>query len=120
MSMESKDALLHYQFGERAKSELIVTSQLVMTLTDYKDAERLGARRMLISLMDLVRNEIEFGHRATGAAEFKKSIDALNEAISLIESDSWGPASVKLGEAISQATTVAQNAWDVLEARGFL
>jgi hypothetical protein len=118
--MEPKDALLHYQFGERAKSELIVTSQLLMTLTDYKDAELVGARRMLLSLMDLVRNEIEFGYRATNAPEFVKSVDAVNEAISLIESDAQGPASVKLGEAISQATTVAQNAWDVLEGRGFL
>jgi hypothetical protein len=118
--MEPKDALMHYQFGERAKSELIVTSQLAMTLTDYKDAELAGARRMLLSLMDLVRNEIEFGHRATGAPEFRKSVDALSEAISLIESDAVGPASAKLGEAISQATTVAQNAWGDLEARGFL
>jgi hypothetical protein len=118
--MESKDALLHYQFGERAKSELIVTSQLVMTLVDYKDAELAGAKRMLISLMNLVRNEIEFGHQATGASEFARSVGALNEAISLIESDDWGPASVKLGEAISHSTTVAQNAWGVLEARGFL
>jgi hypothetical protein len=120
MSMEPKDALLHYQFAERAKSELIIASQLVMTLTDYKDDELKGARRMLLSLMDLVRNEIEFGHRATNAPEFIKSIDALNEAISLIESDALGPASVKLGEAISQATTVAQNAWGTLEERGFL
>jgi len=120
MSMESKDAVLRYQFAERAKSELIIASQLVMTLNDYKDVELAGARRMLILLMDLVRNEIEFGYRATGATEFKKSIDALNEAISLVESDSLGPASVKLGESISQATTVAQNAWGVLEGRGFL
>ena len=73
MSMEPKDAVMHYQFGERAKSELIVTSQLLMTLVDYKDAELAGARRMLLSLMqsklwkELMPNSTRIG---TGTGQF--------------------------------------------------
>jgi hypothetical protein len=118
--MDVKDAVIRYQFGERAKSALIVTSQMVMTVTDYKDAEKNGAKRMLLTMMGSVRSELQFARNTTGDMEFEKAVNFLNEAISLVESDDYVGASEKIGLAISAGTTVAQQAWHVLSDHGIL
>lgn len=117
-TMDLGTAVKNYQFGERAKSELIVSSQLCLALTGFPENERSGGRRMLIMLMESVRSELQFAARSTGHPEFQKAINALNVAISLVESDQPDQASEKIAAAISAATTPAQEAWQVLEKHG--
>jgi len=116
--MDLGTAVKSYQFGERAKSELIICSQLCIALTGFSDNERAGGRRMLLMLMESVRNELLFAARSTGQSEFNKAINALNEAISLTESNHPEQASEKIAAAISASTTPAQEAWQVLEKHG--
>ncbi|MDD1700741.1 MAG: hypothetical protein LUQ04_08110 [Methanoregula sp.] len=111
-------AVKSYQFGERAKSELIICSQLCFALTGFSDSERAGGRRMLIMLMESVRSELQFAAKSTGQSEFNKAINALNVAISLLESNQPEQASEKIATAISASTTPAQEAWQVLEKHG--
>lgn len=120
MNMNPRDAVLRYQFGERAKSELIIVSQLLMTLPDYKNDRKTGAKRMLISLMEAVRSELNISFNATKERDFQRAIDRLNEAISQTESDQYGSAGVMIGEAVSAVTTVAQYGWQVLNEHGYL
>jgi len=120
VSMDPATAVKSYQFGERAKSELIISSQLCLALTGFSESERAGGKRMLLLLMESVRNELQFAARSTGQAEFKKAIDFLNEAISLTESDQPEQASGKIAMAISASTTPAQEAWQVLEKNGLI
>jgi hypothetical protein len=118
--MDDKTAVKEYQFGERAKSELILVSQLLAVLAEMKEKELAGGKRILLALMEGIRTEIGFAHRSTGAGEFQKAINHLNEAISLVESGQPGPATLKVADAISDATTAAQEAWQVLSAHGLL
>jgi hypothetical protein len=118
--MELKDAVRSYQFSERAKSELIICSQLVIALAGFPDAERPGAKRMLIMILDQVRSEIRFAYQGTGMSEFRTAMELLSEAISLTESDQFGSASLKLSESISAVTTAAQGAWEVLSRNGLV
>lgn len=118
--MDLKTAVRSYQFGEKAKSELIIISQLSIALTGYAEAERAGARRMLLMMMDAVRNELQFAFKSTGQIEFSKAINALSEAISLTESNSFEEASQKVAVAISASTTPAQESWQVLSEHGLL
>jgi len=118
--MDLPTAVKSYQFGERAKSELIISSQLCIALTGFSDSERAGGRRMLLMLMESVRNELLFAVKSTGQPEFKKAIDFLNEAISLTESNQPDLASGKIAMAISASTTPAQEAWQVLEKNGLV
>ncbi len=119
-TMDLGTAVKNYQFGERAKSELIICSQLCIALTGFLENERSGGRRMLLMLMESVRNELQFAVHSTGHSEFKKAIDALNVAISLMESNQPDQASEKIAAAISASTTPAQEAWQVLEKHGIL
>lgn len=118
--MDTPTAVKNYQFGERAKSELIVASQLAMALPDFPEQERAGGRRMLLLLMEQVRSEIQFAANSTGHTSYTKAVNALNEAISLVESNRPEAASEKLALAISASTTPAQEAWQVLSGHGLL
>lgn len=118
--MDLKIAVKSYQFAERTKSELIICSQLVTALAGFPDAEKAGAKRMLIMVLDSVRAELRFAYHGTEQSEFKKAIDLMGEAISLAESDQYGSASLKLSESISMVTTAAQGAWQVLGEHGLV
>ncbi|HNX18382.1 MAG TPA: hypothetical protein PKM50_08680 [Methanoregula sp.] len=118
--MDLPTAVNSYQFGERAKSELIVVSQLSSALTGFSDNEKTGGKKMLLLLMEQVRTEILFAAKSTGRREFERAINSLNEAISLVESDHPEQASEKLAATISASTTVAQEAWQVLSDHGIL
>ncbi len=68
VSMDLPTAVKSYQFGERAKSELIIASQLCLALTGFAEQERDGGRRMLLMMMESIRNEIQFAAKSTGQA----------------------------------------------------
>jgi hypothetical protein len=120
VNMDLPTAVRSYQFGERAKSELIIASQLAGALTGFAEQERAGGRRMLLMLMEAVRSEIQFAYKSTGQQDFMRAINALNEAISLVESDQPEQASQRVSAAISASTTSAQLAWQVLSEHGLL
>ena len=83
VSMDPKTAVINYQYGERAKSELILMSQLSLALTGFSEQDRAGGRKMLLMMMESVRGELAFAQKSTGHREFTKAINFLNEAISL-------------------------------------
>jgi hypothetical protein len=118
--MDLPTAVKSYQFGERAKSELIVVSQLCQALSGFADTQKSGGRKMLLLLMEQVRSEVAFAVQSTGDRQFERAINSLNEAISLVESDQPEQAVMKLSAAISASTTPAQEAWQVLSDHGLL
>ena len=69
VSMDPKTAVMNYQYGERAKSELILMSQLSLALTGFSEQERAGGRKMLLMMMESVRGELHVcakKHRTPG------------------------------------------------------
>jgi len=118
--MDLKSAVVGYQFAERAKSELIVCSQLLTALGSFPKTEQAGGRRMLIMVLEATRSELEFARNSTEKSEFRKAADLLSEAISLTESEGYGAAALKVSEAVSASTTVAQESWQVLSEHGIL
>lgn len=120
VSMDLPTAVKSYQFGERAKSELIMSSQLCLALTGFAETERAGGKRMLLLVLESVRAELQFAVHSTGQNEFQKAINALNEAISLLESSQPEQATQKIAAAISASTTPAQEAWQTLSEHGLL
>jgi hypothetical protein len=118
--MDIPTAVKSYQFGERAKSELILLSQLSIALTGFSEQEKAGGRRMLLMMMESVRSELQFAFHGTGRQDFQKAISALNDAISLVEGNQPEQASERIAAAISASTTPAQEAWQVLSEHGLI
>lgn len=113
--MDLKTAIKTYQFAERAKSELIVGSQLTTALIQFPLQEKPGGKRMLLMVLQSIRSELEFAYGDTEQREFKKAFEHLSEAISLTESMDLGAASDRMAKAVSAVTTAAQAAWDTLK-----
>lgn len=120
VNMDLPSAVKCYQFGERAKSELIMLSQFCIALPSFSEQEKAGGRRMLLLMMESARSELQFAVHSTGHPAFQKAINALSEAISLVESNQPEQASQKIGAAVSASTTPAQEAWQVLSEHGLL
>jgi len=120
VSMDLPTAVKSYQFGERAKSELIVVSQLCQALTGFPDTQKSGGKKMLLLLIEQVRSEVVFAAQSTGEKDFDRAVNSINEVISLVESDQPDLAVEKLAAAISASTTPAQAAWQVLSDHGLL
>ena len=66
VTMDIPTAVKCYQFGERAKSELIMASHLCLALPGFPGEERAGGRRMLIMVLESVRSELQFAANSTG------------------------------------------------------
>jgi hypothetical protein len=113
--MDLKTAIKTYQFAERAKSELIVGSQLTTALIHFPLQEKPGGKRMLVMVLESIRSELEFAFGGTELRDFKRAIDHLNEAIGMTESMELGAASERLSLAVSAVTTTAQEAWETLK-----
>lgn len=118
--MDLKTAVRTYQFAERAKSELIVGSQLTTALIQFPLQEKPGGKRMLLMVLQSIRSELEFAYGDTERREFKNAIDHLNEGISLAESMELGAASERIARGVSAVTTAAQAAWDTLKEHDLL
>jgi len=118
--MDPKTAVLQYQYGEKAKSELILASKLIGALTGFSDVEKAGGKKMLLLMLEDIRAEIEFAHKSTGNASFQKAIDTLGTVIAMVEGANYHEAIPKVAEAVSAGTTAAQEAWEALEGHGLL
>ena len=120
VSMDTSTAMKSYQSGEKIKSELIIVSQLTLALTGFPETQRSGGKKMLLLLAEQVRSEAVFAAQSTGQKDFTKAVNAVNEAISLLESDQPEKAVEKFAVAISATTTPAQESWQVLSDHGLL
>lgn len=118
--MDPKTAVLNYQYGEKAKSELILASKLIAGLSGFSDIEKAGGQKMVLLLLEGIRSEISFARESTQHASFQKAVEALNMAISMVEGGNLDEAVPKIAEAVSAATTVAQESWEALAAHGLL
>lgn len=120
MCMNTKDAVKAFQYGDRAKSELLILSQLITVAGDLPEKEQGGGKRILLTCMELVRSETEFAYRSTQHPDFQRVINSLSEAISLVESNQFADASHRIGASITAATTAAQRGWQVLNEHGLI
>jgi hypothetical protein len=118
--MNQKEAVTVYQLSERSKSELIAASQVIATLIDYKGAEKVGAKRVVVSFLELFRSNLQLATNISKDGNFTKAAGLVSDAISAIESEEYEQASAKIAEAISLATTPAQESWAFLKDNGFL
>ena len=118
--MNAKNAVQLYHFSEQSKTELITASRLVLLAGDLAGSEQNGARKLCLQYLDAIRANLSLAGRITEAQEFTKADEVVAQVVSLLENEAFDSAASKLGEAISQATTPAQNAWEFLTTNEFI
>ena len=112
--MDRKKAVLNYLFSERAKTDLITVSKMLALLSDYKGAERSGAKKFIVIFLGSVQSDLSQGFEKTGSVEFSRASEMLEKAKNYLELDDLEQASLEIGRAVSECTTPAQNSWQVL------
>lgn len=120
MTLEPKDALTQYHFAERLKLDIMMLAHQYLTITSLKKEEKAGAKRMLINITEALAADAKAAAVFTGSDEFTKACGVLDEVIGLAESNQFGLASEKAGEAMIPITTAAAAAWEVLHSHGLL
>jgi len=118
--MNLQTAMKTFQYAERAKSELMISSQLVIALTGFSDQEQAGGKRMLLLLMEAVRSDLQMARNASEESGFQRAAEMLGQAIGMTESMELGAASQKIGGAVAEVTTIAAHAWEILETHEVL
>ncbi|MCZ9319210.1 MAG: hypothetical protein O0X04_03230, partial [Methanocorpusculum sp.] len=74
----------------------------------------------LINITEALAADSRAAAAFTGCDEFNKACGVLEEVMNLAESNQFGLASEKAGEAMIPITTAAAAAWEVLHSHGLL
>ncbi|HJJ90617.1 MAG TPA: hypothetical protein O0W88_02015 [Methanocorpusculum sp.] len=120
MTLELRNALIQYHSAERLKLDIMMVAHQYLTIPTLRKEEKIGAKRVLITITELLAADSRAAATVTNCDEFNKTCVALDEVINLAESNQFGLASEKSGEAIVFITTAAAAAWDVLHSHGLL
>ena len=109
-----KDAIMVYHKSEHLKLNIIQVAHFVTTIDSLNDNEKIGAKRIIINIIESLISDTKSAAISTHCNEFDQSGSILEQVITLTESNKFDLASEKLGEAITPITTIAVSAWDVL------
>ncbi|MDR3102126.1 MAG: hypothetical protein LBU24_02665 [Methanocalculaceae archaeon] len=120
MTLEPKEAVTQYHFAERLKLDIMMIARQYLTIPSLKKEEKAGAKRMLINITEALAADTHAAAAFTCCGDFNKAHDVLEEVVTLAESNQFGLASEKAGEAMIPITTAAAAAWEVLCSHGLL
>jgi hypothetical protein len=117
---ETKNAMLRFQYSEKIKSELIMTSKLLEALKDLKDEERKGAEKLFLSFLNALRIEINIARNVSQINDFEKVDLRVEEAALHVKMHEYSEAFKRISEAISITTTSGQKSVETLKRKGML
>ncbi|MDO5843984.1 MAG: hypothetical protein Q4Q53_02410 [Methanocorpusculum sp.] len=120
MTLTPKDAVLQYHLAERLKLDIFMVAHQLITIPTLKKEEKPGAKRILVNLLEVLTSETEAAAAVTKCDDFKKAAEGMETVIALAETNQFGLASDKSGEAMIPITTAAAEAFEVLSKNGLL
>ena len=105
LAMNSRMAILGYQFSERTKSELLIASKLLGDLRSSGLSEQIGAKRIMLLFLEALGKELGLAYNATKTSCFLEAEKRIKTVGDSIERDDYDDAVASLSEAISSVTT---------------
>jgi len=120
MTLTPKQALLQYHLAERLKLDIMMIAHQFTTISNLKKEDKPGAKYMLVTLMDILNADMLNAASTTNCVHFTSASEKLDEVVKLAESNQFGLASDKSGEAMIPVTTAAMEAFEVLSKEGLL
>jgi hypothetical protein len=120
-TMETREAILNFQYAEKMKSELIVGTQLLDQVISLKDPELSGGKKVLVWYLEGLLREARIAQNVLGPAHFYNDMERkLMEVIGRLQVFQFQEAQWSLSEAISLATTSCQSSMTFLIERGLI
>jgi hypothetical protein len=118
--METRKAILTYQFSERIKSELIIAFQLLEEMATLGGDDWRGAEKLMEAYLRSLLGEVRLAQGVLGSDHFAVAERKTIEAIGHLKLFERPEIYACLREAISSVTTSAQQAMEYLESNKLL
>src|SRR5512139_3839091 len=113
--METREAILDFQYSEKMKSGLIIGTTLLDQLASLKgEGELSGGKKMLVWYLEGLLREIRIAENVLGPGHFTNLERKVMEVIGRIHMSQFQEAQWSFSEAISLATTSCQRAMSLL------
>lgn len=113
--METREAILDFQYAEKMKSGLIIGTNLLDQLTSLKKEDELsGGKKILVWYLEGLLREIRIAENVLGAGRYADLERKVMEVIGRIHMSQFQEAQGAFSEAISLATTSCQMAMNFL------
>ena len=113
--MDTREAILDFQYSEKMKSGLIIGTTLLDQLASLKEEEELsGGKKVLVWYLEGLLREIRIAGNLLGSGHYADLERKVMEVIGRIHMSEFQEAQVSFSEAISLATTSCQRAMSFL------
>ena len=116
--METREAILEFQYAEKMKSGLIIGTTLLDQMASLKKEDELsGGKRVLVWYLEGLLREIRIADNVLGSGRYVDLERKVMEVIGRIHMSQFQEAQGSFSEAISLATTTCQAAMNFLLER---
>ena len=116
--METREAILDFQYAEKMKSGLIIGTTLLDQLSSLdKEEEFSGGKKVLVWYLEGLLREIRIAENVLGSTRYADLERKMMEVIGRIHMSQFQEAQGSFSEAISLATTSCQTAMNFLMER---
>ena len=112
--METREAILDFQYSEKMKSGLIIGTTLLDQLLSLKGEELPGGRKVLAWYLEGLLREIRIAENVLGSGHYSDLERKVMEVVGRIHMSQFQEAQWSFSEAISLATTSCQKAMSFL------
>jgi hypothetical protein len=110
----SREAILLFHFADRLKSELLIASQLLVTLLQLKGQEQEGGKRLFLDYFRALEQEIGRGPAFIDEQEMIRVRTVFTGLAGMVDSNMFTDVQGHLTWVISTMTTHAQRAMTFL------
>ncbi len=115
VTMETREAILNFQYAEKMKSGLIVGTQLLDQMISLKEAELSGGKKVLVWYLEGLLREVRIAQNVLGPGHSYNDMERkIMEVIGRLQVSQFQEAQWSLSEAISLATTACQTSMTFL------
>jgi hypothetical protein len=118
--METRKAILTYQFSERLKSELIIAFKLLEKMAALGGDDWRGAEKLMEAYLEALLGEVRIAQGVIGSNHFAEAEENVVKAVGHLRLFERPELYAGLREAISSVTTSAQQAMEYLESKKLL
>jgi hypothetical protein len=113
-SMDTKEAILDFQYSEKMKSGLIIGTHLLDQLVSLKNDEFSGGRKIVIWYLEGLLREVRIAENVLGSGHYVDLERKLMEVIGRVQMSQFQETQQSFSEAISLATTFCQASMNFL------
>lgn len=115
LDMETREAILDFQYSEKMKSGLIIGTSMMDRLAALKNEEEIsGGKKVLVWYLEGLLREIRIAENVLGSGHYADLERKVMEVIGRIHLSQFQEAQWSFSEAISLATTSCQSAMNFL------